>query len=305
MNEYASLNEWDLVSECKRIASFIESKKIELKRDGVLLGLSGGLDSAVVAYLAAQGMEKSRIHLFNLPDKDSKDRHRRDALTIASNLGIPLEVRDITPILTAAGVYDLIPLHYVPGRRLKELLVAFGKKATNLDEMNLLSTRLSSKANSMVARSNAYISIKHRVRMLMLYQHAEVHNLLVLGAANKTELLTGTFTQWGCDHCADIMPIIHLYRTQLELMAEHLNIPIEIRRKPADPDLIPGVDNKEKLLGTFSLADQILWELQNGVGVDTLKERFDENDVDRLADLFEASRFMREVPYSMEKITES
>jgi|GEM_PF-3320127 len=54
---------------------------------------------------------------------------------------------------------------------------------------------------------------------------------MVVGAANRTEWLTGTFTQFGCDHIADVMPILHLYRSQLEVLATHLHLPEEIRKK--------------------------------------------------------------------------
>jgi NAD+ synthase len=138
--------------------------------------------------------------------------------------------------------------------------------------------------------------------MVILYHHAIINNLMVVGAANKTELLTGTFSQWGCDQCADVMPVIHLYRTQLEALAEYLKIPDCIRSKPADPDIIPGVDDKGELLGSFYIADQILWGFEHGVSDESLRDRFGIVEVDRISNLYEASRFMREAPYSMESV---
>ncbi|MHA1483072.1 MAG: NAD(+) synthetase, partial [Candidatus Heimdallarchaeaceae archaeon] len=58
--------------------------------------------------------------------------------------------------------------------------------------------------------------------MVKIYQYANQHNLMVVGAANKTEWLTGTFCKWGVDHCADIMPVIHIYRSHLEEIAKYL-----------------------------------------------------------------------------------
>jgi NAD+ synthase len=63
---------------------------------------------------------------------------------------------------------------------------------------------------------------------------------MVVGAANRTEWLTGTFSKWGIDHCADIMPLLHLYRSQLEKIAEYIHVPEPIRKKAADPDVMPG-----------------------------------------------------------------
>lgn len=289
----------DEESTCKQVAEFIESQRKALNRDGILIGLSGGLDSALVAYLSALGVEKKRINLIYLPDKDSKVRHRKDALFIARHLDIPLQIRDITPILAEAGVYELFPLRYVPGRKAKEMLVRLGKAIAKINTANLLSARLSPKPNSLAAKGIAYGMIKHRIRMVMLYQYAEVHNLLVVGAANKTEVLTGTFTQWGCDQCADIMPISHLYRTQLEKLAVYLQIPERIRNKPADPDIIPGVNDKEELVGSFGIVDLILWGLENGVDKESLSDHLGEEQVSRVVFLYEKFRFMREIPYTV------
>lgn len=92
----------------------------------------------------------------------------------------------------------------------------------------------------------------------MLYQYAETYKLMVVGAANRTEWLTGTFSKWGVDHCADGMRIVHLFRSQIQKMGEFLGLPKYLLAKPADPDVMPGVEDKGALLGDFVLVDQIL-----------------------------------------------
>ncbi len=282
-----------------RIAGFIEEKRQQLGREGVVLGLSGGLDSAVTAWLVARGVERERITLLSIPEKDSKRLHQRDAKLIAEMLEIPLRVHRISAVLVALGVYRLLPLRFVPGRALKSALVRFGRNREQIKGAEAAMARFHSRAGTLVARGNAYISAKHRVRMITLYQYANIHNLMVVGAANRTEWLTGTFVHWGCDHCADVMPILHLYRSQVEKLAEYLHIPKAVRTKPADPDVIPGLDDKEMLLGSFEVADQILWGLEGGIPKEELAERFDPQVVKRVAELWAASRFMRETPYSL------
>ena len=208
----------------------------------------------------------------------------------------------ITPILTAAGVYDLLPIRFVPGYKLKDILIRFGKLIENISEKDLLTSRLNPKPESLMAKGNAYGTIKHRTRMVAIYHYANIHNLMVVGAANKTEFMTGTFSQWGCDQCADVMPIIHLYRTQLEFLADYLQIPNRVRNKPADPDIIPGLDNKETLLGSFELADQILFGLENEMDMKDLANHFGDESVQLIRDLFESSRFMRETPYQLDRV---
>jgi NAD+ synthase len=263
---------------CLQIEELLRHKLAEMAREGIVIGLSGGLDSAVVAYLSARAVGKDRVMLLNLPDRDSKTLHQQHARLIAQELGAGLQTRDLTPILKSMGVYDLLPIRFLPGQRLK--------------------ARFRPTANSFVARGNAYAMAKHRLRMALLYQHAEVHNLMVVGAANRTEWLTGTFSQWGCDQCADVMPILQLFRSQLGPLAEYLGVPEAVRTKPADPDILPGVDNKEELLGSFSQTDQILWGLENGIGQDELVRLFGKTYLARIERLIQLSRPMRESPYT-------
>jgi NAD+ synthase len=135
--------------------------------------------------------------------------------------------------------------------------------------------------------------------MIMVYQIADSEKLMVVGAANLTEWMTGTFSKWGVDHCADIMPIVHLYRTQVEQIAEHLEIPNYILNKPADPDLFAGLPDKGELLGGFNITDQILLSLDQGKNEEELYGKFDQDVVERVVMLKQFSCQMRESPYSL------
>jgi NAD+ synthase len=284
----------------REILTFIKNHFNTLNRKVAILGLSGGLDSSVIATLAVKSLGKDKVKLYYLPERDSKSIHRRHALSLAEQLESDLTIVKITPALRALNIYRLLPLHYFPGHKLKAWAVNFGKKKL-LSRSNgeVLSSRLVSSGGSWVARGNAYISAKHRLRMVILYKKAERQRGLVLGAANKTEWMTGTFTQWGCDHCADLMPILHLYRSQIESLAKFLNIPKEIRQKKADPDVLPGLDDKGKLLGSFQEADLILWGLENQISQNDLKNRFGSEKVAYIQSLVKNSAPYRESPYSL------
>ena len=269
-----------------------------LNRDGAVVSVSDGLDSAVAATQSVRSLGIDKVHLLNLPERDSKPIHKEHAKLLANHLGAPLLIQSITPILRASGSYRLLPIGYFPSRWIRTKLVGYGKsRFLTGGEDRLLADRLQPEPNSWFARGNAYAIAKHRTRMLMVYQYAEIHNLIVVGAANRTEWLTGTFSKWGIDHCADIMPLLHLYRSQLEIIAEHIQVPEPIRRKAADPDVMPSIDDKGALLGDFASVDQILFGLENNIDPDELSGEYGRELVSRILKLKGLSKHMRESPY--------
>lgn len=282
------------------IGSFIQDRFTKLNRKVAIVGLSGGLDSSLMASLAVRCLGKNQVKLYYLPERDSKPLHRRHATQLSQQLSVKLKVIKITPALRALRVYRLLPLSFFPGQKLKAWAVAYVKKQLlSRTDGEFLSARLTATGGFWVARANAYVSAKHRMRSVLLYKEAERSQGLVIGAANKTEWMTGTFTQWGCDHCADLMPLLHLYRSQLIPLAEHLGLPEEIIHKKADPDVLPGLDDKGKLLGSFKEADLILWGLENQIPLSDLEERFGKEKVNYIQTLVDNSAYYRETPYSL------
>jgi len=285
---------------CQDIEGLIHSTMNNLHRDGAVVSISGGLDSAVAAILTVRSLGVEKVHLLSMPERDSKSVHREHAKQLAIQLGIPLTVKSITSVLRAAGSYRLLPIGYVPGRKIRARLVDYGKSRFLKNQGDqLLIERLQPEANSWISKGAAYAIAKHRIRMLIEYQYAEIHNLLVVGAANRTEWLTGTFSKWGVDHCADVMPLVHLYRSQLEVIAEYIQVPDFIRTKAADPDVMPGIDDKGSLLGSFETVDQILVGLEMDFDRGELRQKYGTQNVDRVIQLMELSKHMRESPYHL------
>ena len=288
------------VSLSEQIEAFIRESARSLGREGAVLGLSGGLDSAVTAVLTVRSLGPELVHLVYLPDRDSNPEHKAHARLLATQLGIPLQLLNISATARAMKTYRILPLNWIPGRNLRVFAVEKARPSfLEHNDDRLFSDRLNPSGGSWLARGNAYGMAKSRIRMATLYQYAEVRNLMVVGAANRTEWLTGTFAHWGIDHCADIMPVLHLYRTQIEQLAPFLGIPEEIRNKPADPDLFPARLDKSQLLGGFEVTDQILNRLESGADPAALAAVYDPVEVAHIADLYQASRYMRETPYHL------
>jgi NAD+ synthase len=292
----------DAPSAIEKIEQLILDIMKKLHRDGAIVAFSGGLDSAVTVTLTVRCLGNAKVTLLYMPDRDSNPLHKMHAISYAKQLGCKILTEKISPVLWKLGTYKILPLGYIPTQYLRNIAVKYGRSnLVAIKNEDILTSRLSSEANSWISRANAYIMTKHRVRMAKIYQYAEVHNLLVVGAANRTEWLTGTFSKWGIDHCADVMPIVHLYRTQVEQLAEFLKIPDSIRFKSADPDIIPTLHNKSDLLGNFEITDRILYNIEQGKKLDELYSSNEKELVDRILKLYEYSQHMRESPYTLLK----
>lgn len=281
----------------QQIEVFIREKIEELQREGIILGLSGGLDSAVGTYLCARSVGPDKILAIYMPDKDSNPKHGEDAKRVADELGIKFQVEDLTPALYYLGVYNSLPIKYVPSRTLRGLVIKFVKYTKEKIRKDSVTEYFVTTKNRLVARGAAYGATKHVMRLAVLFRYATLHNLSVVGTTNKNEYLRGIFVPWGCDGQADIMPIQGLFRTQIIQLAKYLGVPQRIIDKPGDTDVIPGIDDKEKIYGPFEMTDLILYGLEKGLSPEEMYDQFGQEKVDRIVAETKNARMMREPPY--------
>lgn len=205
------------------ISGFIKQKLQESKTEGLVVGLSGGLDSATAAYISAETVDKDKILALIMPSVTTAPEDVEDALTVAGNLQIKKEIIPIDNLI----------------EQFSDLLVQSNTK----DQIKL------AKAN-----------LNARIRMTILYYHANSMNRLVLGTGNKSELLVGYFTKYG-DGGVDILPLGDLYKTDVARIATYLEVPDKILNKPPTAGLWYGQTDEKELGIKYQLLDKILYLL--------------------------------------------
>jgi NAD+ synthase len=259
----------DVEEAAARIEKFLRQQFVYFQRDGAILGMSGGLDSAVVASLLTRALGPDRVLAVLLPERDSSPQSKIDALKEIDRLGIYHREIDLTPILSALGIYGLLPLRLLGVRRLRERVVEWQRHAIeeSLGEpvfaRGLLGTRGVGKNKRLIDSGYAYIRAKHRARLMVLYYLAEQENRLVVGTTNKSEAMTGFTVKWG-DNVADVEPILPLYKTQVRRLAAYLGVTEDVIRKAPSPDLLPGILDEPALGMSYETLDRILEGLELG-----------------------------------------
>jgi NAD+ synthase len=281
----------------QELEGFIKTSMDNFKRDGVIIGLSGGLDSSVVLALSVAALGPSKVVGLIMPERDSSRQSERDAKRLAEGLSIRVERVELTPILEEMGIYRHIPRRFFASKKIASPAIkASYKLYTALTGERPLLRGLEGTNSGLIRRANAYYRMKHRLRMVILYSYAEHENLLVVGTANRTEFLTGFFVKYG-DSAADIMPLQSLYKTQVKQLARFLNIPKKIINKAPSPDLIPGITDEFALGITYEKLDLILSGLERNMETKEItKMGIKPKTIEFVKELVRRSEHMRSSP---------
>jgi len=268
--------ERDLLKEKERIIEFIKEKLKEDEKDGFVIGLSGGIDSAVTLYLLNDTVGKEKILALILPELDTEPSSIKIAKNLVKSLDISYKVIPLTKCLFLLGVYQTLPLFLFPFRPLKRKMVRRfyeNYSKTLLEPIFFAQKRRLKERLPFYYEGMAYYRIKHRLRMAILYFYAEKENFLVAGCTNLTEDIIGYYVRYG-DNSSDIAPISHLYKTEVRELAKILSIPEEILNRLPSPDLLPGISDEFSLGIDYETLDRILMEIEEGRKREEIEERF-------------------------------
>lgn len=224
MNLTRELLKLDSPSVDARIKRFIKDYIEKCGATGVVLGVSGGIDSCTTAALAARSLGGRKVLGITLPEEETYNATDiQHAKLVAEKFGFKLDVIDISPALKAC--FQSLPIY---------------------DAADKLS-----KGN-----------VKARIRMVYLYYYANKLKKIVCGSSDKSETMMGYFTKWG-DAAADISPLMDIYKTQVRQLALHIGVPTEIVTKPSTPGLWPGHLAEEELGVKYETLDLILFGLEH------------------------------------------
>lgn len=223
-----------------KIIEFIRNKINESNASGAIIGLSGGIDSTLVAHLTVEALGKDSVIGIHLPDSNLvRNKDKLDAEKQAKSLGIEFKTIDISEILNS--FMDVIP---------------DGNQSDNRTKGNL----------------------KARIRMAILYFYANSFNKMVIGTGNRTEILLGYYTKYG-DGGVDILPIGNLYKTEVRALSRYLGISEEIISKAPSAGLWEGQTDEEELGLSYELIDQMLIAYENNENLTIIQKNKEISDV--------------------------
>jgi NAD+ synthase len=254
-----------------------------LKRKGAVIGISGGIDSSVTLALTVKALGAENVLGIMLPEKDSSPESKEFALKLADKFKVKTLEEDITRALEGFGCYqrrDEAVMAIFPEYNPVQYKMKIGINQSGLNQFlppvfSLTIINDDGNEKHKILPIKEYLQIvaasnfKQRCRMSMLYYHAERLHFAMIGTPNKHEVEQGFFVKNG-DGGADVMPIAHLYKSQVYQLSEYLGVPEEIIKRTPTSDTYSAVQTQEEFFFQmpFLEMDLIVYAMDNGISAE-------------------------------------
>ena len=289
----------------------------KFQKSGAIVGLSGGIDSTVTMALCAKALDSTKTLGLTMFEKESDPSNKILISKIAEAYDIKIKNIDITPILDSFGVYsyrEKIVKEKFPNFNSNckyRVVVPPNFNSIGMPYLEILDDK--NEQHKIKISSSDFLtltsatSIKHRVRMTLLYFHAEKNNLSVVGTTNKSEYLQGYFVKYG-DGGSDIEPLVNLYKSQVYQIGSFLNVPEEIMVNDASPDVWSYRTTDEEFFYTvpYDIVDLIFYARENNLSIMEI-QKYSNLPEEKIQNLLRfqdikqrKSQHMRELPHNWE-----
>jgi len=318
-----SVLDLDCAAETERICRWmVQTVGQQLHRRGVVLGLSGGVDSSVCGALAVRALGAKKVFGLLMPEQDSSSASERLGARVAEQWGIAHQVEDIAPTLQAIGCYRwrdeairaLVPAY---GDGWKSKIVIKGGRDGGLNHFHLIVQSPEGETSERRLPIREYLQVvsatnfKQRVRKTVEYFHADRLNYAVIGTPNRLEYDQGFFVKNG-DGAADLKPIAHLYKTQVYALARHLGLPDEVCNAMPTTDTYSLQQGQDEFYFAlpYDRMDLALWahnhavpvaELASALGLTEAQAGFVYTDIEAKR---RATRYLHAAPVLVEPVHE-
>jgi len=296
----------DPAAEADRMAAAIRNIVFQqLRRRGIVVGVSGGIDSAVVAFICARAIGKDRVLSLFTPEEDSSPDSLRLGRIVADCLDVNYIEEDVSPVLKSLRCYErrdefirsIIP-EYRKGCKSKIVLPGL-RDAKQYQIFSVVVQFPTGETKTVRLNAKAYLGIvaatnfKQRVRKLIEYYYADLLQYAVAGTPNRLEYDLGFFVKNG-DGAADLKPIAHLYKSQVYQLAAYLGVPEEIQRRVPTTDTYSLGQSQEEFYFSLPLhkMDLCLYGKNSGIPAANIAPAIGlhETEVERIYGLVEAKR---------------
>jgi NAD+ synthase len=240
--------------------------------EGVIIGLSGGIDSAVLTTLAVRALGAGRVYAYHLYDRHSEGESKHRAQLLADWLGIKLGLHDIDPAMREGGLYRPLIMRIIELSGFMNRYLNGRLHRTFYGEAPFISTLRKGRSDGSRLKKFLYertvgcveesFNARHKYRRQFLEREGKELNCLVLGAANRSECMVGWFVKDGVDDMP-FSPLNKLYKTQVRQLAAHLNLPAKIQNQAASPDMAKGITDEQAMGISYAELDVILYGMDN------------------------------------------